>query len=291
MIKRPLKYSFSLLNTDLVQLDTKWNYQHIVSPYHRIYFIKDGFGSLSSVEQEVELKAGFLYMIPSFTLCNMSCPDYLEQYYVQFFEESADGISLFAHKRSIMNIKATIDDELLFKRLLGLNPGRGINRSDNPKFYEKDIFYQEYQAHNNHLSLANFLETQGILLQLVSRFLGPSYANNTPSSAIPSKIQDTINYIAVHLSTKLSIPLLASRINQHPDYFSRSFEQHMGIRPLAYIQEKRIERAQFLLITSNHSLSEVAEMTGFESLSHFSRVFKKICGTTPSNFRKQTQNT
>ncbi|MBW4888421.1 AraC family transcriptional regulator [Mucilaginibacter sp. HMF5004] len=290
MIKRILKHSFSLLNTDHVRLGERWNYQNVISPYHRIYYIDEGKGELSDMEKTLQLEAGFLYIIPSFTLCNMVCKSYLSQYFVQFFEESSDGISLFANNHSIARVAATDNDVINFKRLVAINPGRGINRSDNPKIYEKDMFYQEYQELNNHQNMANFLETQGILLQLVSRFAIPELLNVKPVRFIPAKVLDTISFISVNLHTPITISLLAGRVNLHPDYFSRLFEQGTGIRPLAYLQEKRIERAQYLMVTSQDTYSEIAEMTGFESLSHFSRTFKKITGISPGVYKRRIYN-
>ncbi len=141
MIKRALKHTFTLLNVDHVVLGSKWNYKNVISPYFRLYYIDAGAGEISDISRTLQLEPGFLYIIPSFTLCNLCCKDHLGQFFIQFFEESSDGISLFANNRSIIKIKATAIDIMNFSRLLEINPGRGINRSDNPKIYEKSIFY------------------------------------------------------------------------------------------------------------------------------------------------------
>ncbi|MCU7552252.1 helix-turn-helix domain-containing protein [Chitinophagaceae bacterium LB-8] len=88
----------------------------------------------------------------------------------------------------------------------------------------------------------------------------------------------------------MTVTHLAERANQHQDYFSRMFFQYAGIRPLAYIHEKRIERAQYLLTTTNMSYAEVAAETGFENLPHFSRIFKKATSLTPGQYRQQNQS-
>jgi AraC family transcriptional regulator len=164
MIKRVPHSTFSLLNVDYVKLTSKWDYQNVISPYYRIYYIDEGLGEISDQLYSLKLEPGYLYIIPSFTLCNLHCNEYLRQYFVQFFEDSVNGSSLFSQSRTVLKIKATQMDIDLFKRMLEINPGRGINRSDNPKIYEKNIFYKEYQELNNRQSLASYLETQGILL-------------------------------------------------------------------------------------------------------------------------------
>jgi AraC-like DNA-binding protein len=287
MGRRLLKHAFSLLNVDHVLLDKHWNYKHVISPYYRLYYIDEGEGFISDLQQKLKLEAGYIYIIPSFTLCNMYCPSFLSQYFIQFFEESPDGISLFHNKRTMIKIKASGLDAANFKRVLQINPGRGLNRSDNPKVYEKNIYYREYQELNNRQSDAVYMETQGIILQLLSRFIHAEGSAIANAQAIPSRVLDAISYIQLNLKEPLTIAHLAQRANQHPDYFSRQFLQYTGERPLHYIHEKRIERAQYLIITTNMPYAEIAAATGFDSLPHFSKIFKKVTGMTPNNYRKQ----
>lgn len=286
-MKRILKHTFSLLNIDHAKLGDKWNYQNVISPYFRLYYIDKGFGELSNLEKNLKLEPGYLYMIPSFTLCNLYCDSFLHQYFVHFFEESPDGTSLFSNHRSIFKVKASEIDILNFKRLLAINPGRGINRSDNPKVYEKDIYYKEYQKLNDHQNLSIFLETQGILLQLISRFLIPIIFKQNEIAPTPARIMDAISYISINLDKELSVSLLAHRSNLNADYFSRIFKQYTGIGPVDFIHGKRIERAQYLIFTTNMPISAIALITGFENVFYFSKIFKKITGISPGQYKKQ----
>lgn len=289
MNRRSLKHSFSLLNVDHVRLNQQWNYKNVISPYYRLYYIDSGEGLVYNSQQRLKLEAGFLYIIPSFTLCNLKCPTSLSQYFIQFFEESPDGISLFQHNRHLIKVAASPIDIANFKRLLEINPGRGINRSDNPKVYEKNVYYEEYQDLNTRQNIACYMETQGIIMQLISRFLHEKHSPNSNPSAIPSKVLDTMSYIQLNLKEPLTIAQLAKRVNQHQDYFSRNFLQYTGERPLHFIHQKRIERAQFLITTTDMPYAAIATETGFDNLPHFSRIFKKMTGTTPNNYRKQQQ--
>ncbi|WP_246228678.1 helix-turn-helix domain-containing protein [Paraflavitalea devenefica] len=214
----------------------------------------------------------------------------MSQYFIQFFEESPDGLSLFQHNRILMKLPASELDIANFKRILDINPGRGINRSDNPKVYEKNVYYREYQELNNRQNDGAYMETLGILLQLLSRFLGSRAPSLNSPHNIPSKVLDTMSYIQLHLKEPLTIAHLAQRVNQHPDYFSRQFLQYTGERPLHYIHEKRIERAQYLITTTSMPYIDIALETGFDSLPHFSKIFKKVTGITPNSYRKQHQS-
>lgn len=287
MIKRKFQHTFTLLNVDRAQLDSRWNYQNVISPYNRIYYIHDGEGQLSGAGGKVKLEPGFLYIIPSFTLCNMRCETHLDQYFAQFFEDSSNGISLFAQQRSILKVSATETDRLLFNRLLEINPGRGINRSDNPKVYEKDVYYKEYQELNNLQNIAVSMETQGILWQLTAKFLRPDVHDSQTAKMIPVKLAETLDYIEMNMHAELTVNFLAARVNQHPDYFSRQFKAYTGTRPLNHILEKRIERAQYLMATTRMSYAEIGNQLGFSDLSHFSKAFKKSTGLSPRDYRKQ----
>lgn len=289
MNRRINKYYFSLLHVDYVKLDRRWNYNNVISPYYRLYYIDRGEGQLSNIDGYVKLEPGYLYLIPSFTLFNMKCEGYLSQYFVQFFEESAEGISLFVENRSLMKCLATETDILNFRRLVEINPNRGINRSDNPRVYEKDIFYKEYQALNKLQSLAVHIETQGIIYQLMSRFLAVSANRQYTVDIIPSKVLDTISFIELNLDKLLNVSMLAARVHQNEDHFSRVFQKYTGDRPVTYIRYKRIERAQYLITTTNMPYAIVAEKTGFKNLPYFWNVFKKITGMTPDAYRRQNR--
>jgi AraC-like DNA-binding protein len=287
MMKRILQHTFSLLNVDHVNLTSRWNYTNVISPYYRIYYIDGGAGELSAPQVNLNLEPGYLYIIPSFTVCNMSCKERLSQYFVQFFEESSDGVSLFANNRTILKVPATDVDINLFSRLLEINPGRGINRSDNPRVYEKEIYYKEYQELNNRQNIATYMETQGILLQLMARFLNPNLYQHHEKIAIPDKITETLSYILINLNRELPVSHLASRVDQNIDHFSRQFKLYTGIRPVNYINEKRIERAQYLMGTSRMSYSDISQHTGFDNVSYFSKTFKKHTGMSPRDYKKQ----
>ncbi|SDL65597.1 Helix-turn-helix domain-containing protein [Pedobacter sp. ok626] len=285
MEKKEIQHLFSLLHVDRVELDHHWNYRNIVSPYYRLYFIEAGEGTISDVSQVVNLEAGGMYLIPSFTLCNLSCDQRLTQYFIQFFEESADGISLFSQHRSIMGIQASEHDIANFKRILKINPNRGINRSDDPAVYEKSAYYKQYRDLNNFQHLSCSMETQGIILQLLSRFLDPYVFKSSSSPQIPSKVLDTISYIQLNLDKPLSVALLADHVNLNPDYFSRVFMQHTGERPIDFIHYKRIERARYLLTSTSMSTYEIALRTGFETMPYFFKIFKRVTTMNPADYR------
>ena len=290
MNRRLVGHIFSLLHIDRVKLDKNWNYTNVISPYFRIYYIDDGDGYILSANEKTKLEPGYLYIIPSFTLCHLRCDEYLSQYFLHFFEESAEGVSIFEYNRKIIKVGARQTDISNFKRLLEINPGRGINRSDNPKVYEKNAYYRSYQELNNNVSDSTYLETQGIILQFISRFINSSGFKSKDPNPIPSTILEAISYIQINIKENLTVGYLAKRANLNQDYFSRLFYQYTGERPLTFIHIKRIERAQYLIGTTNLSYIKIAEETGFDNLPHFSKIFKKVTRLTPGEYKKQNDH-
>jgi AraC family transcriptional regulator len=280
-----MKHSFSLLNADYVQLDTNWNYKNVISPFYRLYLIDSGAGTLSTPEQTIVLEENYLYLVPSYTLFNQSCEHAMGQYYIHVMEESADGNSLFHTNRRLYKTAAHNMDKPCLQRIIELNPGRDLRKADNPKIYEKSPVIREFLDRNKRLDTAVLFETEGIILQLLSRFMDEEQFTIKSVKNISSKVPDAINYIGTHLRKKISVEMLAARANLSTDYFSKLFYQETGERPLAYLQRKRIERSQFLLISTDMPLAVIAAETGFEDISYFSRLFRKITGYTPGNYR------
>lgn len=280
---------FSLLLTDYVQLNKNWNYKNVTSTFHRLYLIDDGAGKLSTPKESVVLEKGFLYLIPSFTTCNYSCPDFLSQYHICFTENMFDSGSIFAQQRKIFKTPATINDFVNFKRLIEINPGRGLTNSNDPKVWEKHPLLRSFQELNDYVTIGNYMETTGIILQLISRFIASDKFKLKNKEVIPSRISDAINYIQINLSKSITITELADRANVSPDHFTRMFKESSGETPLSYIQNKRMERAEFLLISTDLPLVVIAAETGFEYLTYFSRVFKEKHRQTASEYRKNNR--
>ena len=72
-----------------------------------------------------------------------------------------------------------------------------------------------------------------------------------------------------------------------PAHFIRTFRATFGETPHRYLQRRRVERAMFLLRTSDRSVTEICVDVGFTSLGTFSRTFRDIVGESPSEYRRR----
>jgi len=80
---------------------------------------------------------------------------------------------------------------------------------------------------------------------------------------------------------------LSALANLSKDHFTRIFKSIVGIAPCEFIIRKRIEKAQFLLLTTDTTQSQIIEKTNFKSVSYFCRIFKKYTNYSPAEYRKQ----
>lgn len=94
-----------------------------------------------------------------------------------------------------------------------------------------------------------------------------------------------ITYINDYLTEDLTLQLIATEFNIHPVHLARKFKQETGATFVEYINSQRIERAKFLFYLNRFSLSDIAHLAGFNSHSYFTKVFKKITGEKPSQFK------
>ena len=96
-----------------------------------------------------------------------------------------------------------------------------------------------------------------------------------------------MNHINSHLDQPLTLAELARVAGFGRTYFSTLFSELNGLSPWEYIRIRRIERAKSLLATTDLSVLEVSECSGFSNLSNFNRAFLAGVGMTPREYRKE----
>jgi len=106
-------------------------------------------------------------------------------------------------------------------------------------------------------------------------------------NAEPQVITKAREYIQEHQTEKLSLQQVAKAVNTSTFYFCKLFKKVTGINFTDYLSRVRIEKAKNLLLNPNLRVSEIAFEVGFQSLTHFNRVFKKILGQSPTEYRGQ----
>lgn len=102
-------------------------------------------------------------------------------------------------------------------------------------------------------------------------------------------IRDSINYIDFHYIEPLSLESLAARLSVNKNYLSSRFHREVGMTVTDYINRVRVQRSLELLGKTSLQMQAVAEQCGFTDANYFSRIFRKIHGMTPNEYRKSLQ--
>ena len=110
-------------------------------------------------------------------------------------------------------------------------------------------------------------------------------------NAEPPVITRAKEYIHEHQTENLRLGHVAKAVNTSTFYFCKMFKKITGINFTDYLSRVRIEKSKNLLLNPNLRVSEIAFEVGFQSLTHFNRVFKKILGQSPTEYRTQLLGT
>ena len=92
-------------------------------------------------------------------------------------------------------------------------------------------------------------------------------------------------YIAEHQNEEVSLRQVAGAVNMSAFYFCKIFKRATGLTFTDYVARTRIEKVKNLLLNPHKRISEVAYETGFQSLSQFNRVFRRVTGQSPKIWR------
>ncbi|HTJ92982.1 MAG TPA: AraC family transcriptional regulator [Pararobbsia sp.] len=130
-----------------------------------------------------------------------------------------------------------------------------------------------------------------IVTRVLARHARPVKAKTTRKTASLAKwrLDRAIDYIEANLSQPIALADVANTTGLTRMHFAAQFRAATGYRPHEYLLRRRIERAQDLLARPELTLVDAALSVGFQSQSHFSTVFKRLVGETPSRWRQMHQ--
>lgn len=130
-------------------------------------------------------------------------------------------------------------------------------------------------------SLANALAVQLLIKYSAKEQKIERYTGGLPER----KLKRAIEYINDNLSTEVSLEALATVVGMSMYYFIQLFKQSIGCTPHQYVLQCRVERAKQLLRTTKLPIIDIALQVGYKNQSHFTKVFRKLTGTTPREYR------
>jgi len=275
--------NFILLNTGHAVHQADWNWKDISSPFARIHFVEEGTAKIIHGDKVHNLKKDHLYLTPSYTKHRYECDSYLSLYYIHIYEEVDKQLSIFDRIEFPVEIEVSSLTVQLIKRLLAINPQSEL-KYYNPTLYDNSSNLVKNIALQKTTPLAHEMETQGILKQIIAHFLAQASSKNQD---MDKRILHTLQHIYININKPINIEDLAKRCFLTKDHFIRLFKKSMDCTPGKYINQKKIEKAQLMILVNDTSIKDIAYSLGFDNISYFNRLFKKITGENPGKHKKQ----
>jgi len=170
--------------------------------------------------------------------------------------------------------------ESQFERTLALLAERGIETD--PQEMRQAYFATRTMPAGQHESVVKLLAIFAQHLAIVSNQIVVRQENAEPPVITKAK-----KFIEEHQTEDISLGEVAKAVNTSSFYFCKMFRKVTGINFTDYLSRLRIERSKNLLLNPNLRVSEIAFEVGFQSLTHFNRVFKRIVGQSPTDYRVQ----
>ncbi|OGV34949.1 MAG: hypothetical protein A2020_13285 [Lentisphaerae bacterium GWF2_45_14] len=211
--------------------------------------------------REYKLRPGFIHIIPENTDVRLYCASKMDQFYIHFRAELLGGLSFF---------KA-------FDCGYELKIGKSDNIKESVGRLEK--LYREK-------SPPACLEMDGILRTILARIIERNFDGSGSAPRELIRFKAVFEYMERNYSKKVRLADLAARANLQEIYFSNLFKKACGIPPMQFLNRKRIEKAQSLLLSSDEKLETIAAQCGFDDVFHFSKTFRKFTATPPSEYRR-----
>lgn len=254
------------------------------------YHFHDAFEILLALSENTEIfiegkmytiKKGDLFIMNNMELHKTITPDNISfydryvimfnpKYIVNFSEEGVDLLDCFLNRKKHCSNKLHLSEEQLEKL---------INLLEKIQFYNNNSVYG-----SELLKKITFIET----LILINSFYNTAtnVSDVSKPNVIYKRVELVLEYINQHLENDLSLDKLAATffINKH--YLGHIFKAATSFSVNEYIIHRRILKSRELL-KQNFTVTEVAEMVGFNSDCHFIRTFKKLVGISPKQYAKR----
>lgn len=130
-------------------------------------------------------------------------------------------------------------------------------------------------------AMLRLLEIFGRHLSILSNQIAVDLANSEPAAVTRAR-----QFIAQNQDNAICLATVAKAVNTSTFYFCKLFKKSTGLTFTDYLARVRIEKAKALLLKPDLRVSEIAYEVGFQSLTHFNRVFHKLTGQSPTTYRQ-----
>ena len=212
-----------------------------------------------------------------------------------------DGLDVFHVLISDRFINKNMSDLQLIPSFFMLFTAEPLMRGRGENVFHLRLNEEQFETLNGILDIAlgcrnqldpfDCLSRKGFVLLLIS-FLCRIYSQNVNSNKPGNSTADgaflnALSYIHEHYFEKITVDTLAKTANLSRSTFLRKFNDVCKMPPSEYIINRRIEASEYMLHNTSDSILNIAFKCGFYDAAHFSRIFTKKKGLSPSEYRKK----
>lgn len=135
------------------------------------------------------------------------------------------------------------------------------------------------------------------LLQILIHYLRQQRHQVDAEAAEPAEdevphdhvVRTALDFIKSHYSENLNLQRIAEAAQRSDRHVRQHFEDCLGVPPMRYLLQYRVKKAKELIQYSDYALKEIAELVGFKTIHHFTRVFHELAGESPAAWKRRYQ--
>jgi len=242
--------------------ENDWCSPHFHSSIELVYVEK---GELTAIlnGEALEVTAGELLIVPSYTMHTYQTEAYSVSYVYIIPLDTVPSLKSFLHKKTFPHY--ILNDAQILAEIIHCMKMAEMTTRESPGKYDQNII-KGYTY---------------VILGIIIKYIG---LIDIPENKIASKAQDILVYLQEHFLEPITLENVSSHFGYSKSRFSHIFNQYFGCKLIEYINGLRCYYALELMKENQHTVTEIALTSGFDSTRTFYRAFQKIFAKSPKKY-------